>query len=56
MDILITHSNLPKARGEVEVGVKVYVLNLVQCVIHTRKRVSIFTRNLIKATVVNTQA
>jgi hypothetical protein len=51
VDVLITHSNLLGARGEVEVSVEVRVLQLIECVVHTRKWVSIFTRNLIKATV-----
>jgi hypothetical protein len=56
VDVLITHSYLPKARGEVEMGVKVRVLKLIKRVVHTRKRVSIFTRNFIKGTVVNAQS
>jgi hypothetical protein len=53
---MITHSNLPKTRGEVEMSVKVRVLKLIKCVVHTRKRVSVFTRNFIKAIVVNAQS
>jgi hypothetical protein len=55
VNVLVTHSNLPEARGEVEVSVKVRVLKFVERVVHTRKWVSIFTRNFIKATVVNAQ-
>jgi hypothetical protein len=53
MDVLVTHSNLPEAGGEVEVGVGVRVRKLIKGVVHTRKWVRILTRNLIKATVVN---
>jgi hypothetical protein len=56
VDVFVTHSNLPEARGEVEVGVTVRVLKLIErVVVNTRKWVSIFTRNLVKATVVNAQ-
>jgi desulfoferrodoxin (superoxide reductase-like protein) len=55
VNVLITHANLLEARGEVEVCVEVGVLKLIKRVVHTRKWVNIFTRNLIKATVVNAQ-
>jgi hypothetical protein len=55
MDVLVTHSNLPEAGGEVEVCVEVRVLELIKGVVHTRKWVSIFTRNFVKATVINAQ-
>jgi hypothetical protein len=55
VDVLITHSNLLEAGGEVEMGVKVRVLKLIKRVVHTRKWVSVFTRNFIKATVVNAE-
>jgi hypothetical protein len=55
MDILVSYSNLPEARGEVEMSVKACVFKLIECVVHTRKWVDIFTRNFIKATVVNAQ-
>jgi hypothetical protein len=53
VDVLITHLKLPEARGEVEMGVKVPVLELIKRVVLTRKRVSVFPRNFIKATIVN---
>jgi hypothetical protein len=49
VDVLVTHSNLPEAGGEVEVSVEVRVLKLMKGVVHTRKWVSIFTRNFDKA-------
>jgi hypothetical protein len=56
VDVLITHSNFPGARGEVEMSVEVRVLKLIKRVVYTRKRVCIFTRNFIKATVLNAQS
>jgi hypothetical protein len=54
-DVLVVYSNLPRAKGEVEMGVKVRVLQLVEGLIYAWKWVSVLTRNLIKATVVNAQ-
>jgi hypothetical protein len=55
MVVMVTHSNLLEAGGEVEVCVQVCVLEPIKGVVHTRKWVSIFTRNFVKATVVNAQ-
>jgi hypothetical protein len=46
---------LPEAKGEVEIEVcvKIRVFQFIKCVVHTRKRVSVLTRSLVKATVVN---
>jgi hypothetical protein len=56
MDVLVAYLNMSEARGEVKVGVKVSVLQVVEGVIHMRKWACVFTRNLIKATVVNAHA
>jgi hypothetical protein len=53
MDVLITHSNLPKSRREVDMRAKIHVLKFIEGVIHTRKWVSVVTRSLVKPTVVN---
>jgi hypothetical protein len=53
VEVLLTGSNLPKVRRQVEMGVKDCVLHLAKCVIHTRKWVSFLARNGIKATVAN---
>jgi hypothetical protein len=42
-----------EARGEVEMCVKIRVLEFIESVVHTRKWASVVTCNLIKATVVN---
>jgi hypothetical protein len=56
MDVMITNSNLLEARREVEMRVKIRVLEFIECVVHTRKWVSVLTPNLVKSTVVNAQS
>jgi hypothetical protein len=56
VDFLITHSNLQEAKREVEMSVEIRVFNFVQGVIHTRKWVSVLTRNLVKTAVVNAKS
>jgi hypothetical protein len=51
VDVLLTISNLPKAKREVHMGAK--ILQRIEGVAHTLEWVSVLTRNLIKATVVN---
>jgi hypothetical protein len=53
---MVTHLNLAEARREVEIGVKIRVLEFVEGVVHTRKWVSVLTRNLVKTAVVNAQS
>jgi hypothetical protein len=53
VDVLITRSNLPKARREVEMSAKIRVLTFIECVIPTRKWVSVLTHNLVQPTAVN---
>jgi hypothetical protein len=55
MDVLITDAYLPEAKREIKMRVKIRVLKLIKRVVHTRKRVSVLTRNLVEATVVNSQ-
>jgi hypothetical protein len=45
-----------EAIREVEMSVKIRVLKFVEGVIHTRKWVSVRTRNLVKTAIVNAQA
>jgi hypothetical protein len=56
VDVLITYSNLLEAGREVEMRVKICVLKLIECVVHTWQWVGVLTRNLIKPTVVTAQA
>jgi hypothetical protein len=53
VDVMITHSNLLEAKREVEISTKIRVLKFIESIIHTRKWVSVFTRNLVKTAVVN---
>jgi hypothetical protein len=51
--VIVTYSNVPQARREVEVGVKNRVLQLCEGVVNTRKWLGVLTRNFVKATAVN---
>jgi hypothetical protein len=56
VDVLVTYSNLPKTRREVEMSAKIRVLKFIESVVHTRKRVSVLTHNLVKTAVVNAES
>jgi hypothetical protein len=56
VNVLVTYSNLPKARGEVKMDAQIRVLQLIDGVIHSRKWVDVLKRNLVKAAVVNAQS
>jgi hypothetical protein len=56
VNVLFTHFNLLEAIREVEVGVKIRVLKLIEGVVHMQKWVNVLTRNIIKATVINAKS
>jgi hypothetical protein len=50
VNIVFTYSNLPHSIRQVEMGVEIWVLQLIECVVHSKKLVDVLTRNLAKAT------